>query len=636
MRHGFQAVAGVLCLAACGSAQTPAGDYLVQPLTVRSVTPDVWLLGTRVRLDGTGFLTPDVGTMTATIQGRAGERDVTVRVDIAAEGPDRAVFQVTPALLEYLPVDGPALTGQVTVERSGPRGVAASASQSLAVRVVSELAPSILAIEPALAYPGEEVSATGAGFLFAGEGRIAPGSFGPQTGTTWLRLSGRVTAEISEEPVDIAVPLATLDRDRATFRLTPDLLGLGPAVFEGSVEVHNVFSGDAETLDVPGGRLDGVTLRLERAYLSGIAPSPVRRGQELVFEGKGFLPADGGMGTISFVAFTGTESGASRNLVHGRANPLVFVPDVVEDNSIARVVVRTLIGPDQRPTGFGSRPARLTGTFTPHVVFRDQVLVGTGIETTLEVGYTVQVVFLRFLPTFEDGIETFGLRAVSDLVKQRIVEVCRADYQGLAVEFRTERPEDFREYLTVEIMARDPNEAGLLGLDNSFGKDVGNLVLDERLGGYDAQSEEAGYYPYGGVFVESFQYFSPTLATGVASEFASAAFDAVFAPVMPALGGTPAREAEIAEGSPARQAAIREAVRVLGNLLGDTVTHEVGHALGLAAVEGEFHDPGDNPGFIMDAGVFRPFEERAQMPGAYPRVFAPYDRAYLEEILPTH
>ena len=75
---------------------------------------------------------------------------------------------------------------------------------------------------------------------------------------------------------------------------------------------------------------------------------------------------------------------------------------------------------------------------------------------------------------------------------------------------------------------------------------------------------------------------------------------------------------------------------MLGNVIGDTVSHESGHSLGLANVNGEFHDPGDNPGYIMDAGGFRPFEERAQLggPGVFERVFAPYDRAYLEATLP--
>lgn len=620
----------VLAAVACGPAQSGEGGYLLAPLTVRAVQPVEWLLGTRVTLEGTGFIGGDVGTMTATIQGRSGDRDVAVRVNVGADSPERAGFVVTAALLAYLPLDGAPLAGTLVVERSGERGVSGSASIPIAVRVVSRLEPVLQAVAPVQVYPGEEVTVTGSGFLLPGEGNLDDAG-NARAGATWLRLSGRMTGEESGDVSDLAVPLTVKSRDRAVFRLTPDLLGLGPFEYNGSAEVHNVFFGDASGLDVAGNRLDGVVFRMGRTRLSGLSPAVVRRGQALEFHGNGFLPADGAMGMMTFVAFTGTLSGPDGAVTrHGRVSPLVFVPDVVEGNTLARLVLRTLVGPDMKPAGLGSRRATLAGLFTPHVVFRDRVTAGEGVQASLEVGRQVQVVWVRFLPTFEDGLQTFGLREVADEVKERALAVCAGDYQGVSVEFRAAPPDDFVEYLTVEVMGSDPNDAGLFGLDNSFGKDVGNLVLDERIGGYDARSDRAGFYPYGGVFVESFQFFSPRLARGVATEFASEAFDAVFAPVMPALGGTPARAGE----GGARGAAVAEAIRVLGNLIGDTISHEVGHALGLAAVEGDFHDPGDNPGFIMDAGVFRPFEERAQMPGAPARVFAPYDRAYLEEILP--
>ena len=55
---------------------------------------------------------------------------------------------------------------------------------------------------------------------------------------------------------------------------------------------------------------------------------------------------------------------------------------------------------------------------------------------------------------------------------------------------------------------------------------------------------------------------------------------------------------------------------------------------GLAAIDGQFHHLGDNPGWIMDSGSARPFEERAEIDGAGPAVFSPQNRAYLEQILP--
>ncbi len=65
------------------------------------------------------------------------------------------------------------------------------------------------------------------------------------------------------------------------------------------------------------------------------------------------------------------------------------------------------------------------------------------------------------------------------------------------------------------------------------------------------------------------------------------------------------------------------------------MVHEVGHSLGLTAIEGEYHNIGDNDGWIMDSGNYRPFSERAEIDGNGSPVWAPFDRDYLERILPT-
>lgn len=620
---------GTVTLITCGPSYT-GGENPLPPLTILAVEPSQWLLGTRVTIFGTGFIGPDMGTMTATIQGVSDGKEVSVRVDLETVASDRAKFVVTAPLLPYLAVDRGPIEGFVVIERFGPSGVSDIASIPVAIRVVSVLEPVLETVGPVDVFPGEEITLTGSGFLMPGEGNLDDEGKA-RSGTTWVRLTGRTTGTEPKEVRGLAIPLTATKRHHATFRLTPEMMGLGPFEFEGFVEVSNVFAGETGSLDVPGNRLDGVTFRMHRTRLTGMAPAVVRRGQELTFYGNGFLPAD--TGTTTFIAFTGSQVGADGESLYDLANPLVFVPDIVEGNTIARQVIRPSFGPNQRPRGLGAKRATLSGIFTPHVVFQGLVVAGVGIQATLEVGRQVQVVWVRFLPSFEDGLDLFGLRAVADRVKEQAIAVCAADYRDFSVEFRTTVPQDYVEFVTVEVMARDPNEAGLFGLDNSFGKDEGNQVFDEVVGGYNARSARAGFYPYGGVFVESFASFSPQLAHGIAAEFASEVFDAVFAPVMPALGGRPARKGEDEVGG-SRGAAVAEAIRVLGNLLGDTITHEVGHALGLAAVEGDVHNPGDNPGFIMDSGVFRAFEERAQMPGAHPRVFAPYDRAYLEEILP--
>ena len=76
------------------------------------------------------------------------------------------------------------------------------------------------------------------------------------------------------------------------------------------------------------------------------------------------------------------------------------------------------------------------------------------------------------------------------------------------------------------------------------------------------------------------------------------------------------------------------AIFVLGNLIGTTLTHEVGHSLGLANPYGQgYHNPGDRPNRLMDAGGDRPFEERAQLSEQGPAVFCDQEYDYLRTIL---
>ena len=616
----------------CGPEQAGEGGYALDDLAVYGVTPVLWLHGTRVRLSGQGFVPPEVGELSATLEGQAGGQTVAVGVYLDALGPDTAGFDVGPALLQQLPLDQGPFSGRLTVHRIGGRGVSGAASLEITLAVVSTLTPSLAAITPANGFLGEPMDVVGDGFLLPGEGPPETGG----SGATILELDGIFTPAQGGAPLEkmgLALPLTVLDRTYATFDLTPDLFGLEPGIFTGSARVRNLYQGDAVGfLDLAGNELGDLILHLGDTRLTSVWPGRIRRGQELAFEGRGFLGVDGDLGTVTFMAFTGNQTGPDESIVHTSVNPLVLVPDVVEGNYLATLVIRTAVGPDGWPTGFGSRPAVLDGRITPHVVFDDRILEGQGLDVHIEVGRQVQVVYLRFLPTFEDGLAAFGMEAVSEHVKARAFEVAAADYLGISMEFRLEQPTDWVEYTTAEVMNQDPNDAGLLGLDNTYGKDVGNLRLEELLGGYNAVSAEAGYHPYGGVFVESFLMFSPTLSN-LDAGLTAPAFDAVFGAVIPELGGVAVSSGEYPGG--ARDGAIGEAIRVLGNLIGDTVSHEVGHTLGLAAVDGNFHNPGDNPGYIMDAGAFRPFEERAQLPGGNVRVFAPYNRAYLEEILPV-
>jgi hypothetical protein len=170
--------------------------------------------------------------------------------------------------------------------------------------------------------------------------------------------------------------------------------------------------------------------------------------------------------------------------------------------------------------------------------------------------------------------------------------------------------------LTVEI--RDLNVDGNTGFDNSRpDKDVDNLVKNEYLGGRNPELAAAGLPSEGGVFLgQLFEFFSTS-----EPRF----FDA-FPPLRETQG--PPRRA-----LPADDGAVNLQVSLLGALIASSVTHLVGHAVGLP-VEAGFHNVGDQ-GCFMDIGVVRSFAERAKLDGARER-WCPSEAKYLNKILPAN
>jgi hypothetical protein len=230
---------------------------------------------------------------------------------------------------------------------------------------------------------------------------------------------------------------------------------------------------------------------------------------------------------------------------------------------------------------------------------------------------------------------------VESHIRDRILEVVNRDYktddlEGINIEWRRSRPTDFVEYSVIEVGGKDPNNRGLLGLDNTMGKDIGNLHFDDVVGGMNADSREKGNYAFGGVFVSSYLAFSSKVSERMS--IASETFDEVFGPFMSVQGGTSVKAGEYPGGS--RSAKIGEAIHAMGSMIGTTVSHEIGHTLGLAVRDKKdrFHNefPDDNQ--IMDAGANREFEERAELEKdgkKYgPARFTDENWNYLRRILP--
>ena len=85
-----------------------------------------------------------------------------------------------------------------------------------------------------------------------------------------------------------------------------------------------------------------------------------------------------------------------------------------------------------------------------------------------------------------------------------------------------------------------------------------------------------------------------------------------------------------------RKEQVRCAVFVLGSLIGTTMTHEIGHSLGLASGDPKApHNSGRFPNQLMAGGGNRTVRERAELGGEGPGVFCAEDFMYLRRILPT-
>jgi hypothetical protein len=216
------------------------------------------------------------------------------------------------------------------------------------------------------------------------------------------------------------------------------------------------------------------------------------------------------------------------------------------------------------------------------------------------------------------------------------------------IEFRSEPPTDFALFSHVELHGADPNGQGLFGYDNTPGKDDGNIRLYDRLGGVNAQTQQDGYPGFGGVFVKSLFGFSLHPPSGIEPlPGADPVFDKIF-DAFRADRGTIVTSSDLAGGiqvltsgggCPAgddRKAKLECAIFVLGNLIGGTLAHEIGHSLGLANPFAEgFHNAGDAPNRLMDAGGDRPFLERAELMGLGPGMFCDEEYIYLREHLPS-
>jgi hypothetical protein len=575
------------------------------------------LPSTRIILTGSGFLDKTLGEHRLVIDSR-GDGTAVLTVPLQRVNERTLQYIVDTNWTSVFPLDT-SFEGAVAVERilyeTGQVDRVTLATSFFMTENTNPIL-NVIEVDNQEFYPGDTITLVGSGFLLPGEGH------------TVLVIEGNLETLVPPETraIQVVLPLTGIDRTRIEFELTPDILGIRPGRFSGSFTVAN----ETPTSQAIGNGLDDLSYQLMGPRIDVISPVIARRGQPIVATGRGFLPTDPPFEATTLFRLEGEFEGAATSQVQVIEGPtaLALFPDEFSANTSMKYILRVTQTPSGDLEGLGLVAGTFRGKIRPLVISGAESILGTGPTVELEVLPQKQVVFIDYLPGFSTTVEEMGLGLLEEQIKSRILYVCNRDYSGVNVEFRDERPTDFSEYSIVEVGGQDPNQAGLFGLDNTAGKDVGNIRFNDIIGGANAETRAQGYFAFGGVFVRSFFQLSPSVPGVEPLPIASTRFDDIFGPFMSALGGRPVTS-QNAAGLQARQA-----VRVLGNLVGNTVVHEIGHSLGLSNIDGEFHNIGDNAGWLMDSGTYRPFNERAEIDGAAPAVFSPNNRSYLERILP--
>ncbi len=606
-------------------------DPGLEDLAVTQVAPTAIVPGTKLVVTGASFVDEPWGTATLHLQGQAGAREIDLAWPAEFIDFHTLAVAIDGGKLDELGGDAD-FHGTATVEIVAATDHQTYRATPLAIDLVfrTQLTPAVtaLAASPVI-FVNDEIEVDGDGFLL-----------GDDEGVTVARLTGCFTPDAGgacEPRPTVELPLVAGSRTQARFAFSPKIAGIEPGSFTGTVTIVNAQPTAAPISAAP----IPVAYDLVTPQVFSIDPPAASLGQYVFVHGGGFVGGEPDALTELELAGTFTRTGGTAADVR-----MMLIPEFASGR-LVRYVVNTddVLG---RAIDLHADTATFTGTVTPVVSYGSATVRGQSTQVSFAVAPVKQVVYLQFETSYIEGLRDFGLRAVAPQIRDRILAVCREVYRGVNIEFRTEPPADFALYETVELVGIDPNNQGLFGYDNSPGKDTGNLRLYDRLGGVNATTQEDGYPGFGGVFVRSLMGFSQhpgRFATSVGG--ADPVFDQVFDPFRADRGGQPITSADLADSLPAvtdgtgcpakdRAQQIQCAIYVLGNLVGGTLAHEIGHSLGLAnPYQDDFHDPGDAPRRLMDAGDARPFLERANLMGQGPEVFCDDEYAYLRKILPS-
>ena len=621
-------------LALAGCSDDSASGRGVGALALERVSPEAIVPGTRVTVEGRGFVESERALASLHLVGTLDGHPVDALIPTTFEDAVSLRVKMTRDTMHLLGMmgtgvfDGTASVQQVLIADGF---VDESLPVELSLGLHESLVPHLESLEHrSTIFVDDRIEVRGAGLLLGGD-----------EGDSVAVLEGcfRLADADECEPVSPAsIPLTPTMPDQrvaATFPFSPYIAGIEPGTFEGQVHLENRHASgtvhESEALPIT---VTTVPPRVMSLASSGSL------GKYVDVTGGGFIAGDEALTILHLDGTFIDDTGKAIDV-----DDLQVIPEVVDGN-LARYILRESDGlgmaVDLRDT-----TGVFEGTVAPSVEFRGDEVRGSAHAVVFELEPVKQVVWVQFKPTYVDSLEAFGLRALDSKIRERVLTVLRRDYATINVEYRTEEPTDFYEYSIVELGGVDPNGYGLLGYDNTHGKDDNNQRLYDRIGGQNARVQE-DFPGFGGVFVESIFTFSEHPPSGDPSGVASPVFDQIFDPFRPDvgtpvtgqdLGGTEIPTLASAGSCPTQDRRLQMscAVWALGSVIGSTTSHEVGHSLGLAPpyVDGVYHYSGDEPNRLMDNGGARPFEERAELKGQGPSQFCTGAYDYLRGILPT-
>ena len=611
-------------------------DTALVDLELRAVEPGTVLQGTTLVITGDAFVDDPWGESTLVLDGE---------IDTAS-GTDGRIARLPARFVDFtrleVDIDAAAFaqlgdgnaavftgTAQVEVLSTVDGRVYRSRATGIQLEIASSLDPALAVLTPSsVIFPNEPLAVSGSGLLLGDEGTtfaILDGCFTP--------AGGDGCAPVPTAALNVT-PLEPLERTDGVFAFEPRVVGIEPGRFEGTVTFQNEHaSGEVTTSSSTP-----VTWDLVEPTLYGVDTMSASLGRYVTVEGAGFLGGDAGGDTVLRFdgIFTPDDSGIPIEL-----DELLF-PEFTDGRHVRYVVNEE----DGLAAAIDIRhqPGLLEGLVTPVISYGGVDVEGTASPLGFRLEPVRQVVWVNFTPAYKEGLRAFGLRAIDSRIRERALEVIRRDFATLGVEIRDEEPTDYALFAEVDIGGRDPNGLGLLGYDNTPGKDTDNLRLYDRIGGANAQTQEDGFPGYGGVFIESLFGYSEHPGDLAEPVRPDARFDLLFDPFRPDVGCRPVLAADLAdvpEVDPStclvaedRPHSIACAIHALGTLVGSTISHELGHSLGLADPYGpSIHNEGEQANRLMDAD--RPFEERAELEGAGPSRFCAEEYEYLRRIVPS-